>query len=342
MKQQFLKKTLSAALAITALTGVTYVMPEVHAAYTLSSEVKTATPALLEATQLGVKTYTSTDPTMLAKPNKDALLVMSFGTTFKDTRDKTITKTVEEIQAQHPNTKVVTAFTSHIIIDRIKANEGITYPTPEEALDQLQKEGYTRVALTTLDVIPGIEYNYKSAVFNGYKHNFKKMTMGTPLMYWMGQEEQADDVEAVVKAVATQFPNQGPQDAVLLMAHGTPDPSNAYYSVIQDRINSLGLSNTYLYTVEGHPRLEQVIPMLKAKGITHVTLMPFMMVAGDHATNDMAGDEPDSHKSQLIAEGFKVDTYIHGLGENEAIRHIYAARADEAWQALENDVEAQK
>ena len=123
------------------------------------------------------------------------------------------------------------------------------------------------------------------------------------------------------------------------MAHGTPDPSNAYYSVIQDRIESAGLKNTYIYTVEGTPRLENIIPILKAKGINHVTLMPFMMVAGDHATNDMAGDEPDSHKSQLLDAGFTVDTYLHGLGENQNIRHIYTERADEAWQALEETAE---
>lgn len=340
MNTKVWKKGFAATLAVAALTGISFVGNDVNAAYTLSSEVTTATPALLEATQIGVKTYNTNDPALAAQPNKDAIVVMSFGTTFKDTRDKTITATVKEIQEQHPNVKVITAFTSHIIIDRIKANEGLTYPTPEEALDQLKAEGYNRVALATLDVIPGIEYNYKSAVFNGYKHNFKKMTMGTPLMYWMGQEDQADDVAQVVQAVATQFPKQGPTDAVLIMAHGTPDPSNAYYSVIQNRIDSLGLKNTYIYTVEGNPRLENIIPILKAKGIDHVTLMPFMMVAGDHANNDMAGDEPDSHKSQLLDAGFKVDTYLHGLGENQQIRDIYSARADEAWQALESTEEA--
>ena len=260
---------------------------------------------------------------------------MSFGTTYKETRAKTIDATVAAIQAAHPNTKVVTAFTSHIIRDRIQQKEGITYPTPEEALDQLKAEGYTRVALTTLDVIPGMEYNYDVAVYNLYKNNFKKMTLGTPLMYWMGQENQTDEVMEVVKAVSTQFPKVGKQDAVLIMAHGTPDPSNAYYSVIQDRIHTLGMKNVFVYTVEGTPNLEQVIPQLKLHGIKHVTLMPFMMVAGDHANNDMAGDEPDSHKSILEKEGFKVDTYLHGLGENQNIRNLFVERANESWDALQ-------
>ena len=95
------------------------------------------------------------------------------------------------------------------------------------------------------------------------------------------------------------------------------------------------LENVFVYTVEGTPNLEQVIPQLKLHGIKHVTMMPFMMVAGDHANNDMAGNEPDSHKSILEKEGFKVDTYLHGLGENQNIRNIFVERANEAWDALQ-------
>jgi len=263
------------------------------------------------------------------------MVVMSFGTTYKDTRAKTIDATVDAIKAAHPNTKVITAFTSHIIRDRIQQKEGITYPTPEEALAELKKDGYTRVALASLDVIPGMEYNYDAAVYNLYKDNFKKMTLGTSLMYWMGQENQTDQVIETLKAVQSQFPKLGKEDGLLIMAHGTPDPSNAYYSVIQDRIHTLGMKNVFIYTVEGTPNLEQVIPQLKLHGIKHVTLMPFMMVAGDHANNDMAGAEPESHKSILEKEGFKVDTYIHGLGENPNIRNLFVERANESWDALQ-------
>ena len=328
-----MKKQLALASAILGL-AVSVGAPVVsHAAYQLNEEVKNPTPALIEASTIGVRTYETKELQNLQ--NKDAIVVMSFGTTYKETRAKTIDATVAAIQAAHPDTKVVTAFTSHIIRDRIQQKEGITYPTPEEALDQLKAEGYTRVALTSLDVIPGMEYNYDVAVYNLYKNNFKKMTLGTPLMYWMGQENQTDEVIETIKAVQSQFPKVGKEDAILIMAHGTPDPSNAYYSVIQDRIHSLGLKNVYIYTVEGTPNLEQVVPQLKAKGIKHVTLMPFMMVAGDHANNDMAGDEPDSHKSILLKDGFKVDTYLHGLGENQNIRNIFVERANEAWDALQ-------
>ena len=328
-----MKKQLALASAILGL-AVSFGAPVVsNAAYQLNEEVKDPTPALKEAAAIGVRTHNT--EALQNLPNKDAMVVMSFGTTYKDTRVKTIDATVDAIKAAHPNTKVITAFTSHIIRDRIQQKEGITYPTPEEALAELKKDGYTRVALASLDVIPGMEYNYDAAVYNLYKNDFKKMTLGTSLMYWMGQENQTDQVIETLKAVQSQFPKLGKEDALLIMAHGTPDPSNAYYSVIQDRIHTLGMKNVFVYTVEGTPNLEQVIPQLKLHGIKHVTLMPFMMVAGDHANNDMAGNEPDSHKSILEKEGFKVDTYIHGLGENPNIRNLFVERANEAWDALQ-------
>lgn len=328
-----MKKQLALASAILGLLVSFDTSTVSNAAYQLNEEVKDPTPALKEAAAIGVRTHNT--EALQNLPNKDAMVVMSFGTTYKDTRAKTIDATVDAIKAAHPNTKVVTAFTSHIIRDRIQQKEGITYPTPEEALAELKKDGYTRVALASLDVIPGMEYNYDAAVYNLYKDNFKKMTLGTSLMYWMGQENQTDQVIETLKAVQSQFPKLGKEDALLIMAHGTPDPSNAYYSVIQDRIHTLGMKNVFIYTVEGTPNLEQVIPQLKLHGIKHVTLMPFMMVAGDHANNDMAGAEPDSHKSILEKEGFKVDTYLHGLGENPNIRNLFVERANESWDALQ-------
>ena len=150
----------------------------------------------------------------------------------------------------------------------------------------------------------------------------------------MGQENQRDDFTEFVQSLASQFPKQGKDDAILIMAHGTPHPANAYYSVLQNRIDEAGFKNVFVYSVEGWPHLDTVIPILKQRGIHHVTLMPMMMVAGDHANNDMAGAEEDSHKSVLEKEGFTVDTYIHGLGENEQVRKMFVERANESWQAL--------
>ena len=304
------------------------------AGYKLSEEVKTATPSLLNAAQIGVCVYEN--PQLADLPDKDAILVMSFGTTYKETRAKTIDAVFAEIKEACPGVKAELAFTSHIVIERIKKNEGIAYPTPEEALEKLHSEGYTRVALCSLDIIPGIEYAYKTYVFNHYKTFFKKMSIGTPLMYWMGQEGQRDDIKDTMQALSTQFPPKAEGSAVLLLAHGTPHPANAYYAVMQHRLFELGFDNAYIYSVEGWPHLDTVIPLLQAKNIKDITIMPAMMVAGDHANNDMAGDDEDSHKTILEGYGFKVTPYLHGMGENEDIRRLFVARALEAWHALQN------
>ena len=330
---KFWKKLLTASVACSALFITT--ADPAQAAYSLNPEVKMATPSLLTASQIGVLEYTNESPVFKALADKDAIVVMSFGTTYKENRVKTIEATIDEIQAAHPKVKVVPAFTSHIIIDRIQKNEGLHYPTPEEALDHLKAEGYTRIALVSLDVIPGMEYEYQRTVFHTYKEKFKKMTFSTPLIYWQGQEEQPDDVEDFINALLTEVKKPAKNSAVLVMAHGTPHTSNAYYSVIQAKLREMHHNNVYIYTVEGWPNLETVIPKLKARKIKNITLVPMMMVAGDHANNDMAGDEDDSHKSILTKAGFNVTADLRGLGENEAIRALYVKHANEAWDKLQ-------
>lgn len=328
-----MKKSMKAVLTASVAALCMFGIGMTANAYELSSEVKDVTPALREATTIGV--WSHKNPAMAHAKNKDAILVMTFGTTFKDSRAKTIDAVKEAIQKAHPDIPVFEAYTSHIIIDRVKAKEGIQKLTPEQAFDKLQAEGYNRIAVVSLDIIPGIEYSYKSIVTKMQMNRFKSISIATPLMYYQGTEDAPDQVVEFLNAVKVQLPKMGKTDATLLMAHGTPHPGNAYYSVIQDRIGEIGLDNVFVYSVEGRPNLEDVIPKLKAHGIKHVTLMPIMMVAGDHANNDMAGDEPDSHKSILMKEGFAVDAYIHGLGENKEIRNIYVERSNEAISALD-------
>ena len=324
------KKLLAASLISTALLG----SAQVDAAYSLNDEVKHPTPALLQASQIGVLNYVN--PHMKNAANKDAIVVLSFGTTYKETRAKTIDATAKAIQNAHKGVKVVTAFTSHIVIDHIIENEGKSdYKTPEETLDELKKEGYTRIALVSLDVIPGMEYNYDVGVFHQYKTQFKAMTLGTSLMYWMGQEEQPDDVLETMQAM--NFPKYKKGTAIMVLAHGTPQPANAYYSVMQAKLKAMGRNDVHIYTVEGWPRLEDWIDKLKKHKVQKVILMPLMMVAGDHANNDMAGDEDDSHKKILEAAGFQVETVLKGIGENKKIQQLYVERANDAWNALEAD-----
>ncbi|WP_462331721.1 sirohydrochlorin cobaltochelatase [Schwartzia sp. (in: firmicutes)] len=304
------------------------------AKFSVHPEVKHVTMALRHATQIGVLSYDT--PELQSLPDKDAILVMSFGTTITETRRITIERTVEEIQRNHPGVKVVLAFTSNIVVERIEEKEGIHYPMPEEALRDLRSEGYTRVAMTTLDLFPGIEYTYDTSVFHLYKAQFKRSTMGTPLIYWMGQNGRRDDAMDFVKAVETQFPARTPQTAVLLMAHGSPHPSNAFYDTIQSRLMQQGFRNVFVYTMEGRPNLTDVIPYLKRAGVKKVTLMPLMMVAGTHVKKDMLAENPKSHKFQLEAAGFEVEAYLKGLGENDAVRKMYVERADEAYEYLKD------
>lgn len=324
-----MKAILSASVAALCVFGVGLSA----SAYELNAEVKDVTPALREASTIGV--WHHSNPDLQNLKNKDAILVMTFGTTFADTRAKTIDAVEAAIQKAHPDIPVFEAYTSHIIIDRVKAKEGIQKMTPEEAFSKLKAEGYTRVAVVSLDVIPGMEYSYDSIITKMQMSKFKELSLATPLMYFQGTEGEPDQVVDFLNAVKSQFPVMEKEDATLIMAHGTPHPGNAYYSVIQDRIEKLGMNNVFVYSVEGRPNLDDVIPKLKAKGFKNVTLMPIMMVAGDHANNDMAGDDPDSHKSILTKAGFKVNTYIHGLGENENVRALYIQRANEALAAFQ-------
>ena len=321
------KKLLAVSVACSSLL----IAAPADAAYQLSDEVENPPAALQMATQIGVLSYKN--DAFESYMDKDAIVVLSFGTTFKDQRAKAIDATAQAIQAAHPNAKVVTAFTSHIVLRNIMKNEGkCDYLTPEQTLEQLKHEGYTRIALVSLDVIPGIEYKYDVALFHEYKTKFKAMTLATPLMYWQGQEDQRDDVTEVIQAL--HLPSFKKGTAILLMAHGTPDPSNAYYSVMQEKLRRMKRNDVHVYSVEGWPRLEDWAGKLKMHKVDKIILMPFMMVAGDHANNDMAGDEKDSHKSILEKMGFQVETRLQGLGENKKIRSIFVERANEAWNAL--------
>ena len=327
------KKLLILGVACSAIFGTT----PANAAYSLNDEVSNPTPSLMTASQIGVLKYESPNAAMKNAKNKDAIVILSFGTTYKETRDKTIVATAKEIGKAHPNVETRIAFTSHIVIKHIKENEGkCDYKTPEETIEDLQREGYTRIALVSFDVIPGMEYDYAKAVFNAYKTNFKAMTLSTPLMYWQGQEEQSDDVLEFVQALKEDLPKTSKDEAILFMAHGTPHPANAYYSVINTRLHYAKMDNAYVYTVEGWPRIEQATHFLKRKGFKKVLLVPMMMVAGDHANNDMAGDEEDSHKSILEKEGFQVRAYLHGIGENKNVQKIFVERANDAWNALQS------
>lgn len=256
---------------------------------------------------------------------KKAILVVSFGTTYQAGMELGIESIENKMKVKFPDYEVRRAFTSRIIIKRLAARDGLQIDTEKEALQRLQDEGYQEVYIQPLHVVVGEEYDKvkKIVVHSAHGKAFHKIVIGRPLLYYTGQEGKPDDYLNAIQAIQEQFPKLNSHEAVLLMGHGGVHPANTAYAALQMKIEDAGLDHVFVYTVEGYPILESVIKKLKMKAIKKVTLMPFMLVAGDHVKNDMASDEDDSAKSQLIKDGFEVDVYLHGLGENHKIQDIY-------------------
>ncbi|WP_330375429.1 sirohydrochlorin cobaltochelatase [Inediibacterium massiliense] len=255
---------------------------------------------------------------------KKGMLVVSFGTSYADTRKVTIDATEEKIKKAYPDYEVRRAFTSEIIIKKLKERDKIEIDNPKEALKKMKEDGFEEIIVQPLHVIAGAEYTDLLRDVAPYEKAFKKITVGTPIL------NTSEDYKVAVEALKVQLPKLSQGQAVVLMGHGSPNHSgNASYSNLQLAIDEAKLS-VYVGTVEGYPTLEGVIEKLKKDNIKEVTLMPYMLVAGDHAQNDMAGDEDDSWKTILKKEGFTVNIYLHGLGENPKYQEIYVNHAKEA------------
>lgn len=301
------------------------------AGYTLHEEVKAPTPSLLRASQIGVLAHD--EPSLTDREDKDALLVVSYGVARQEARRAAVEPLLDAIAEANPEADIYEAYTSRVMRERVQAS-GLEMPSVEEALETLLAGGYTRVAVASLHLFPGMEYEAMIETFNAYCRRFKRMTLGTPLLYWMGQEEQRDDAADFVASLRKEFPEQQPDEAMLFMAHGTMHPSNSFYMLLQTRMETAGWQNAFVYTLAGWPRMEHIVPKLKERGFRHVTLVPLMLAVGAHVTRDMAGDDPASHRSRFSAEGFSVEVRQKGLGELPAIRALYVERANEVWDKL--------
>jgi len=264
---------------------------------------------------------TSDDSTNVVKKG---ILVTCFGTSYTDTREVCIESVVKDIDKAFPDYEVRLAFTAQFIIDKVAKRDNIKFDNPEEALTKMKEEGFTEVIVQPLHIIPGAEYSdLKDVVEEFNDGSFKKLALGEPVLAGI------EDYRIAVDALKTQLPETSEKETVVVMGHGTEHYANACYPCLQSVINDKGL-NVIVGTVEGYPSLDDVIVKLKKQKIKEVTLMPFMVVAGDHAQNDMAGDEKDSWKSILKKEGFIVNTYMHGLGENQAFHEIYINHVQKA------------
>ena len=244
--------------------------------------------------------------------DKAALLMVHFGTTHDDTRELTINAINQKAQAMFPNLDMREAYTSRIIIHRLK-QRGMEKLTPLEMLKQLHKDGYTHVIIQSSNIIDGIEMESLRQDVHEVEKDFKEIRIGKPLLY--GKE----DYEQVIDALMPSLPAQG---AIALVGHGTYTPITAAYTMVDYMLKAKGYTHVHVGTIEGYPAFEDALRMLKAGQEKTVTLVPFMFVAGEHAKNDIAVD----WKNDLEAEGYTVNVYAKGLGENPAIQDLFIER----------------
>ncbi len=250
-----------------------------------------------------------------------ALLVISFGSSYAETREKTIAATEDALARAFPGYTLKRAFTSNVIINRLKERDNLAIDTVSEAVEKLIADGYQEVLAQPLHIINGMEYHLVLTDLKPYAQVFTRLAIGSPLL------TRHQDYVDVVDALRKVFPKTAPDEAVVLMGHGSEHPADSAYAALDYVFKDEGLPNVHVGTVEGYPMLEAILKRLEAGKIRKVTLIPFMLVAGDHAQNDMACDDEDCWKAILTRKGYEVEARIIGLGEIEKIRQIYISHA---------------
>ncbi|MCR5725142.1 MAG: sirohydrochlorin cobaltochelatase [Treponema sp.] len=259
-----------------------------------------------------------------------AIILVSFGTSFESSRQATIVAVEKEVQAAYPEAHVTSAYTSTMIRNKLLKRDGTKVFSVEEALADAVSKGCKNVIIQPTHMMYGLEYNEMKELAAPYESKFEKVVYGEPLM------ATTEDISLVLKALADANPLAKKQ-ALVLMGHGTEYFSNFLYAATDYQAKLEGYPNIFVGTVEAFPACEDVIALVKAAKYKSVVLTPLMLVAGDHANNDMAGDEDDSWKTQFTKAGFKVDTLIKGLGEYPEIRKIYVEHVATALAALKGE-----
>lgn len=257
---------------------------------------------------------------------KPVILVVSFGTSFNDSRNITIGAVESSIREAYPDYDVRRAFTAQIIIDKLKERDGIAIDNVEEALDRCVSDGVTELIVQPTHLMDGFEYNDLADALEGYKDKIEKISLGAPLL------TSDADYDAVIKAIvaSTEADNDG-QTAICYMGHGTEAESNEVYTTLQEKFNAAGYNTYFVGTVEAEPTCADVIAAVQAAGLKKAVLRPLMVVAGDHANNDMADPEdPESWISQFTAAGIDTRCVIEGLGQLFEIDQVYVAHTKDA------------
>lgn len=287
------------------------------------------------------------DPLNQDEIGENELLVVSFGTSFNDSRAKDIGGIEKALQAANPDWSVRRAFTAQIIINHVQARDGEKIDNVDQALDRAVKNGVKELVIQPTHLMHGAEYKELTEAVESYKDKFESVKIAEPLLGEVGSDATVinADKAAVAEAITAEAVKTAEYDsldaaaadstAFVFMGHGTSDEAKISYSQMQTQMETLGYKNVFIGTVEGEPEetsCESVIAKVKDAGYKNVILRPLMVVAGDHANNDMAGDDDDSWLSQFEAsKNFdSVKTQIAGLGEIDAIQQLYVAHTKAA------------
>lgn len=253
------------------------------------------------------------------------LLVVSFGTSFNDSRRLTIGAIESALQEAYPDWSVRRAFTSQIIIGHVFSRDGEVIDNVTEALDRAIANGVKTLVVQPTHLMSGFEYTDLKNELAEYSDAFEKVVLGVPLL---NTDEDFVRVAGAVKAATEEYDDG--ETAICFMGHGTEAESNGVYAKMQQVMDDEGYENYFIGTVEAEPSVEDVLAAVQDGNYTKVVLRPLMIVAGDHANNDMAGDEADSWKGDFEAAGYEVTCVVEGLGQLEAIREIIVAHAGDA------------
>ena len=269
------------------------------------------------------------DPRNGDEIGENELLVVSFGTSFNDSRRLTIGGIEGALEAAFPEWSVRRGFTSQIIIDHVKERDGEVIDNVTEALDRAADNGVKNLVVQPTHLMHGFEYTDLVGELAEYADAFGQIAVGEPLL--TSDEDFARVAQIIVDATAEYDDGQ---TAIVFMGHGTEADSNSVYAQMQTVLDGMEASNYYIGTVEAEPSLEDVLTAVQAGEYTRVVLEPLMIVAGDHANNDMAGDEEDSWKSCFEAAGYETVCLLRGLGELEPIQQIFVEHAQAAADSL--------
>ena len=253
------------------------------------------------------------------------LLVVSFGTSFNDSRRLTIGGIEAAIAEAMPDYAVRRAFTAQIIIDHVERRDGMHIDNVTEALDRAVANGVKTLVVQPTHLMHGFEYDDVVAELAAYADAFEQLVVGEPLLT---SDDDFDRVADVLIDLLKDYDDG--QTALVYMGHGTEHEANAVYAKMQDILTAKGAENYYIGTVEAAPSVDDVLTAIQDKGYTRVVLRDMMVVCGDHANNDMAGDEEDSWKSILTAAGYEVVPVLEGLGQVPEIQQIYVEHAQAA------------